>query len=226
MQALTRISLCLGALLALAACAAGPLRPALDGGLSEAGLQRMSGTTFDEVWLRPGTDFSAYRGVVLEPTSVTYREVDEGIRIHSPRLRVGQDAYPIPTDQRERIEAAFESRLSAALDQANGLRRASIAGPGTLSLRAVLVDFVSRVPPQEALTRVYVTSVGEATLIVELWDDERDELLLRAIDHERAGPPGAELIRANHVTSWVEIDRQMQRWGTQVRGLLEQLAGS
>ena len=113
-----------------------------------------------------------------------------------------------------------------ALDQVAGLRRASGPGPGTVSLRAVLVDFVSKVPPQEVMTRVYVTSVGEATLIIELWDDERDELLLRAIDHERAGPPGSELIRANNVTSWAEIDRQMQRWGAQVRRLVEQLAAT
>jgi hypothetical protein len=225
MNTTIRSALCLCGALLLGACAAPPLQHGPGDEFSAEGLHRMSGTAFAEVWARPGLRTSNYSEIVLETTSVAYREVGEGIRYESPRRYVRQDAFPIPQHLRERIEQTFEKRLSQALDGSSQFRHVSEAAPGTLSLRAVLVDFVSKVPPERTYgpSRVYVTSVGEATLIVELWDNERDELLVRAVDHGKAGPPGSQLIRGNEVTSWVEIDHQMERWATEVRQLVDQL---
>jgi hypothetical protein len=225
MNAFSRAVLCLFGGLLLAACAAPPLQSVPDAALSEEGLQRMTGSTFDEVWVRPGLKVSGYRGIVLEPTSVAYREVGERISYEAPRLRADRDGFPIPADQRARIERSFQDRLAQALDDSAEYRRVAAPAPDTLSLRAVLVDFVSKVPPEGSFGRTdtYVTSVGEATLVIELWDSERDELMARAVDHRRAGPTGTRLIRANHVTSWAEIDRQMQRWAGEARQLVDQL---
>lgn len=215
----------LGCVLLLGACAAPPLQTGPAGEVSEEGLQRMTGTAFDEVWLRPGVSIGNYRGIVLEPTSVAYREVGEGIRYDSPRMRVNEDAFPIPEAQRARIETTFEQKLTHALEESGRFQIVDEAGPGTLSVRAQLVDFVSKVPREGALgrTEVYVTSVGEATLIIEIWDNERDELVARAVDHQRAGPPGAQLIRGNQVTSWAEMNRQMERCADQARELMDEL---
>ncbi len=217
--------LCLGAALLLGACAAPPLKPVPGAALSEDGLQRMSGTEFDEVWARPGLRLGADRGVRLDSTTVSFREVDERIRLEATRVRAAPDAFPIPADQRASIEASFRDRLTEALAESPQFRRSAMPGAGTLSLRAELVDFISKMPAEGTLglNQAFVTSAGEATLIIELWDPERDELLARAIDHRRAGPPGPELVRGNRVTSWVEIDRQMRRWGRDVRKLIDQL---
>jgi hypothetical protein len=224
MNTFTRLSLCLGAAVALAACAAQAPRPTPVVEMSEAGLQRMAGTTFDEVWVRPGINLAAYRDLVLHSARVEYREVDERLGIHSLRMRPGHDAYPIPEEQRARIEEIFERKLAEALDQSRQFRRVAELGPDTLTVRAVLVDFVSRVPAQEPFADVYVRSVGEATLIVELWDEERDELLVRALDHSKdARAPGVQLIRANQVASWTEMNRNMQLWTSQARTLIDQL---
>jgi hypothetical protein len=225
MNAFSRVVLGLCSGLLLAACAAPPLQSVPGGELSAEGLQRMSGSTFDEVWVRPGLKVSGYRGIVLEPTSVAYREVGDRISYEAPRLRADRDGFPIPADQRARIEKSFQDRLAQALDDSPEFRRVAAPTSDTLSLRAVLVDFVSRVPPEGSFgrTETYVSSVGEATLVIELWDSERDLLLARAVDHRRAGPTGTRLIRANHVTSWAEIDRQMQRWAVEARELVNQL---
>lgn len=227
MKTSIRAWLCLGGALVLAACAASPLQPGPDGELTAEGLQRMTGSNLDEVWVRPGADLRGYRAVVLEPTEVAYREVGERVSYDTPRMRAEPDGFPIPADQRARIERSFRDRLAQELDASPHYRRVDEPAAGTLSVRAVLVDFVSRVPPEGSYGRreTYVSSVGEATLVLELWDIERDELLARAMDHRRAGPQGHQLIRANHVTSWGEIDRQMQRWAGEVRSLLDQLYG-
>lgn len=215
----------LGAILLLGACAAPPLQTVPGAPLSEDGLQRLSGTEFDEVWARPGLRLGANRGFSLDSTSVSFREVDERIRLEATRVRAAPDAFPIPADQRESIEASFRGRLTEGLAESQRFRRSTVAGDGTLALRAELIDFVSRIPSEGTLglNQAFVTSAGEATLIIELWDMERDELLARAIDHRRAGPPGPELVRGNRVTSWVEIDRQMRRWARDVRQFVDQL---
>jgi hypothetical protein len=216
---------CLCAALLLGACAAPPLQTAPGAEISEEGLQRMSGTEFDEVWARPGLRLGATRGVMLDSTTVAFRDVDERVRLEATRVRATPDAFPIPADQRASIEASFRNRLAEALEQSPQFRRSAVPGAGTLALRAELVDFVSKMPAEGTLglNQAFVTSAGEATLIIELWDAERGELLARAIDHRRAGPPGPELVRGNRVTSWVEIDRQMRRWGRDVRMLVDQL---
>ena len=216
---------CLCIALLLGACAAPPLQTAPGAVISAEGLQRMSGTEFDEVWARPGLRLGATGGVALDSTTVAFREVDERIRLEATRVRAAADAFPIPADQRASIEASFRNRLAEALEQSPQFRRHAVPGAGRLALRAELLDFVSRMPAEGTLgmNQAFVTSAGEATLVIELWDTERNELLVRAIDHRRAGPPGPELVRGNRVTSWVEIDRQMRRWGRDVRDLVDQL---
>jgi hypothetical protein len=215
--------LALGTVFALGACAAPPMQEA--GELSEDGLQRLTGTTFDEVWVRPGVDLRRFEAIALEEANVYYRDVEDGLRQRSPRLRTSEVAFAIPEDQRNRIERSFETSLAEALDNSEHFRRAPDPARDTLAVRASLVDFVSRVPREGGIgrTQIYVDSVGEATLVIELWDPQRNELLARAIDHQRLGPPGHQLVRGNQVTSWAEINRQMRRWGGDVRSLLDEL---
>jgi hypothetical protein len=217
-------AMCLGAALLLTACAAPPLQET-PGEVSAEGLQRLAGTSFDEVWARPGIDITRFQALALDEASVYYRDVEDGARLLSPRLRTSQTAFAIPERERNRIEERFHTRLSEALEGSQHFRTVPEPQAGAVSVRASLVDFVSRVPPEGALgrTQVWVNSVGEATLVLELWDHERNELLVRAIDHQKAGPPGQQLIRGNQVTSGAELNRTMQRWGTNVRNLLDEL---
>lgn len=213
----------LGAVLTLCACATPPAQET--GEFSGEGLQRLSGTTFDEVWLRPGVELNRFDAITLEEANVYYRDVEDGIRQQSPRLRTSEVAFAIPEDQRSRIERSFETSLVDALHSSPYFRPIPDPAQDTLAIRASLVDVVSRVPREGGIgrTQVYVDSVGDATLVVELWDSRRDQLLVRAIDHQRLGPPGHQLVRGNQVTSSAEINRQMRRWAADVRSLLEEL---
>jgi hypothetical protein len=215
----------LGALLLLSACAAPPLQVVPGAPLSDEGLQRLSGTELDEVWAQPGLRLEADRGFELDSTSVSFRDVEERTRVGATRIGTAPEAFPISANRRQSIEASFRHHLTEALAESPHFRRSAVAGDGTLALRAQLIDFVSKVPEEGTLglTRTFVTSAAEATLIIELWDVERNELLARAIDHRRAGPPGSELARGNEVTSWVEIERQMQRWARDVRHFIDEL---
>lgn len=215
----------LGAALLLGACAAPSLHVG-NGDVSEEGLWRLGGTAFDEVWARPGVDLRQFQVLAMDQATVSYRDVGDGIRERSLLHRTSQTAFTIPEGEQERIEHLFQRRLSESLEQSPQVRYSPDAVPGALLMRASLVDYVSRAPREDRMTgrsQVWVSSVGEATLIVELWDPERDELLVRAIDHQRMEPGASRLIRGDSVTSVAEVDRQMQRWARDVRLVFEQL---
>jgi hypothetical protein len=211
------------ALLILSACASQFPRPS--GEMSPDGLERMTGTSFDELWVRPGISFASFGGVMLEPTSVVFREVGERRIYEVGRVHAARDAFPIPADQRERIEQSFQRRLDERLRESRKYQRVEASGPAVLVLHASLLDYVSLVPEEWPQREVFVSSVGEATLAIELRDGATGELLARASRHDEAEPAGSRLIRANAVTSWAEVDRQMFRWGDELRRLLDQLHG-
>lgn len=208
------------------ACAAPPLQVGDGGDVSEEGLQRLEGTSFDEAWARPGVDLRHFEALAVDQASVFYRDVEDGVRERSVLHRTRQSAFTIPEHERDRIEQLFQRRLSESLEQSPNFRYSPDSAPGVLLMRASLVDYVSRVPREERMagrSQVWVSSVGEATLILELWDPERDELLVRAIDHQVMEPGASRLIRGDSVTSVAEIDRQMQRWARDVRVVVDQL---
>ena len=82
---------------------------------------------------------------------------------------------------------------------------------------------VSRVPPQAATQpRVYIESVGEATLVLEIRGSMSNSVYLRAVDR-RAAARQSEMIESNRVTNASEIRRLGRRWGEIVRKGLETL---
>ena len=97
-------------------------------------------------------------------------------------------------------------------------------GSDVLYMRAGLLDVVSRVPPEPmGRSDVYLDSVGQATLVVELVDAESGTVLARAVDARAAdsnGPP----IRSNSVVNSSEVKRLLRNWSIQLRKALENLA--
>jgi hypothetical protein len=69
---------------------------------------------------------------------------------------------------------------------------------------------------------IYLSSVGEATLVIEARDSLSGETIFRAIDRRAAERMG-EMINANAVTSWAEVRRMARRWATRLRDGLESL---
>ena len=225
LRKLKRLGALLGAAFVIGACAAPPLQVG-EGLVSEEGLQRLSGTAFDEVWARPGVDLRRFPSLAMDQANVYYRDVEDGTRERSLLRRTHQAGFTIPEHQRDQIEHLFQRRLSESLERSDLIRYSSDVVPGALLMRASLVDYVSHAPHEDRMagrSQVWVSSAGEATLIVELWDPERDELLVRAIDHQKMEPGGSRLIRGDSVTNVAEVDRQLQRWARDVRLVVDQL---
>jgi len=82
---------------------------------------------------------------------------------------------------------------------------------------------VSKVPP-EPLGRVdvYLETVGEATLVIEMIDAQSKSVLVRATDRREAENRGVPM-PSSSVTNWMEVKRVAQSWARLLRIRLDSM---
>ncbi len=73
-------------------------------------------------------------------------------------------------------------------------------------------------------SRIYLSSVGDATLVLEIRDSETNRILARAVDRRAAETIGGTFTRSNTVTNTAELRRLIRHWGSLVRETLEGFA--
>jgi len=96
-------------------------------------------------------------------------------------------------------------------------------GPDVLLIRGALLDVVSRVPPTTSgRSRIFIDSVAEATLVIEVRDSVTKAILARVIDRQAARRPSGA-IEVNSVSTWSEVSRLANRWASRLRAGLESI---
>jgi len=218
-------------LCALAGCAAHAapeIQAGQDAETTFDGLTRVDNTIMDVVWVRPDIDLRGFRKVLFVPVGFSYRDVEPSDpttalrrtpRTRAPELREFQ--------LDEETKAYFESEIGAAFREevlaSDVYQVVDEPGPDVLQIGVALLDVVSRVPPQAATQPgVFIDSVGEATLVLEIRGSMSNSAYLRAVDR-RAAQRQSGMIESNRVTNAAEIRRLGRRWGEIVREGLESL---
>jgi hypothetical protein len=210
------------ALAALALAAMGATQPALalqSEGLpppptDAEGLVRRPSGTLDEVFLRPGASFRAYRRVLLAPVEVSFakywardhRDIDA-----EESLRIRRDLAALARVQFKRV-----------LQRGDGYALADAPGPDVLEVRAQLVNLDITAPEvrDAAIRRNFVLSAGEATLVAELRDSQTGTLLARVVDQrEMRRYPDLQL--ATSVTNSAEAADLVATWSRLLRRQLD-----
>lgn len=188
------------------------------------GLHRVDNTTMDAAWMKPDLDLSRYTGLMLVGAGMSFTPVDDEGQRWWPDVDV-QGEFPISEENRKRLQEEMRKAFEEELSKAERYELVNEPGPGVLLLAGALIDVVSKVPPvDECVGRceVYLSEIGEATLVLELRDSVTNEVLVRAVDRrvaESAGWP----IEANSVTVWPEVRRLAQSWARLARQRLEEL---
>ena len=101
-------------------------------------------------------------------------------------------------------------------------------GPDVLLIRGGLLDVVSYVPPDPVGTRssVYLSRVGEATLVLELRDSITEAILARAVDRRAAEKAGPSLQYSSPVTNIADVRRVARTWGALLTERLDDYGGT
>jgi hypothetical protein len=172
-------------------------------------------------WAEPDFDLSGYWKILPVNLGIEYREVKDRGNTATARSRSGP--YFIDDKARMEFEALVDEIVMEELQKSSRFEIVNEPGPGVLIVGGGLLNVTSEVPPEPigARSRIYLSSVGEATLVLEIRDSESNRILARAVDRRAAEPIGDTFTRSNTVTNSAEVRRLIRHWAVLVREALE-----
>jgi hypothetical protein len=199
------------------ACASEPtIQTGPEAEISFDGLHRVDNSVFRFVWVEPEIDLARYSKILPGPAEFRYRAV------RATGQRSSANEFPIADEDRARFESIVSEIFDEELSNSQFFTITDASGPDTLIVVGALDDIVSRVPPQRTgRGDIWISSVGEATLILEIIDSMSGEVLARAVDRRAAQPASRTGVRSSTVSSTAEVRRLARRWATQLRNGLD-----
>src|SRR6478735_157030 len=147
------------------------------------GLALVKKTSADLVYRRPDVSFAGYTKILLvEPTIAFRKHWQTGVNLETPARPVSDDdMQKIITRGKELLLEEFATELTKA-----GYTLASGRGPDVLAVKPMILDLDVFAPEPgnlpATMANTYTKGVGEATLVVELFDSPSGQLLARAFD--------------------------------------------
>lgn len=209
----------LGTTLAAAGCAT--QQPVMrSGGEAEVtfdGLHRVDHAGFAAVWVKPGAALARYSKILPVKADFHYRAVPG-----KARRSAGED-FEVPERRRDQFEKIVVEAFGKELAKSKYYEITQEPGPDVLRLVGALYDVVSHVPPERGERgNTFVSSIGEATLVLELHDSESNEILARVMERRTALPP-RELTYSSSVTTASEVRKMIARWARTLREQLDAL---
>ena len=178
-------------------------------------------------WAGDQTGTPPFDKVLLAPTELEFRPVPP---MNGPAgAATNRTEFPVSDSHREDLATTFNEIFREELGHDKHFTLTDQPGPGVLQVKPSLRDIVSRVPPEEPIgrSRVYIDSVGDATLVIDLVDSETGTTLGRAMDRRTAKPAGTINdfgdVRAVPPETTAEVRRLARHWATNLDKRLEQL---
>jgi hypothetical protein len=186
------------------------------------GLHRVDKSVMSVAWVKPDIDLTHYTKLMIVGAGISYRAVDENGQRSWP-TRSTDTEFPISEEGKERFRQEVSEAFAKESARYERYEIVMEPGPDVLMLIGTVIDVVSRVTPADECPGrcdVYITDVGEATLVVELRDSVSNEVLARAADRRAAAATYA--VEASAVTAWPQVARLAQTWARIIRNRLEE----
>ena len=208
----------------MAGCSSAP--PTIQEGpnaeVSYDGLHVVDNSVFKAAWADPDIDFSRYDKFIPGEAFFEYRAVKKTSGTY--RARSSDTEFYIDEKAREKLKELTSEIFTEELAKSTRFSVTDAAGPDVLVIRGGLHDIVSKVPP-DMISRgdIYLSSVGEITLVLEAVDSMSGEVIFRAVERRAAESAGGRAMRSNSVTTRSEVRRLIRRWATKLREGLDSI---
>jgi hypothetical protein len=181
------------------------------------GLHRVTGSNLDKVWMKPEIDLSRYDAVMFEDAGISYR----GVKNYNRTDRSAHE-FPLNDGQKAQLEKAVREAFESEFGKFEHFVVTDRPSRKTLKVVLTLIDVVSRVPPEPlGRSSIYIKDLGEATMVVEVFDSFTDEILARVTDKKKVEQ--ARVIESNPATNLQEVRRSARRWGSTIRRIMDDL---
>jgi hypothetical protein len=184
---------------------------------------RIDNSRFSNAWIDPDVDLSQYDKIMAGGAEFEFRAVKKSTSSTTTR-RANESEFWISDKKRQELIEIVSEAFRNELQKSEHFTMADAPGPDVLVIVGGLHDIVSRVPP-DMVGRgdIYLSSVGEATLVLEARDSLSGETIYRAIDRRAAERAGGQMVVSNTVTTKSEVRRLAQRWATRLREGLDSI---
>ncbi len=184
------------------------------------GLVQVKRTGYRNVWIKPDIDISVYSKIIPAPAQFHYREVRETPRMTMARHSSSTTEFTIQEDSRARLEESMAEIFLEEMSQSEYFTLVDEPGRDVLRVWGGLHDIVSNVPPDSiGRSAIYLTRVGQATLVLQIEDSMTGETLARVVDRRAAESVFAQ--RSSTVTSRAEVRRLARTWPRLLRNGLD-----
>jgi hypothetical protein len=180
---------------------------------------------FKETWVHPDADFTRFNKLFLWKARFEYRDVGPAQGSRSTTTSSRNQEFGISDTDREKFEEIVREAFVKGVQRAKNFELSNEIGPNTLIMRGAVLDIVSLVPPETAgRSDIYLASVGEATLVLELLDADTGDVVAVVSERRAMGRPGgmdSMTMPTNSVTILSEIRRWAQSAGSKLGAELD-----
>lgn len=214
--------LSLGLIVLLAGCAqqAPSLQEGPDAEVTFDGLVRIDNARFSHAWVDPEIDMSRYSKIIPMRADFEFRAVRETT---TSMARSNESEFWISDRNRERLVEIVTEAFTDELGRSEHFTITDTPASDTLIIIGTLHDIVSRVPPEHVgRSDIWLSSVGEATLVLVAKDSLSGETVYRAVDRRAAERVGS-MTRSNTVSNTAEVRRLARRWASRLREGLDSI---
>ena len=204
-------------------CAAEPsIQTGPDAEMTFDGLVRIDNSRFSAAWIDPDIDLTQYSKLLPGGAEFQFRNVQKTSR--TTMRASSENEFWISDSTRQKLIDTVSEVFSDELSRSEHFTLADERGADTLIIVGALHDIVSRVPPDfVGRGEIYLSSLGEATLVIEISDSLSGEVIYRAVDRRAVENVGGQMIRANSATTGGEVRRGARRWATRLREGLDSI---
>lgn len=186
------------------------------------GLERVEVNNLRAVYVRPGATLEPYKRLALLDCYVEFQK-DWQKNYNAQARGAGQRVSDADLERiKQDVADEFRKVFTKELETDGGYEIVDEAAPDVLVLRPAIINLAVTAPDTRAPGRVttIVSSAGQMTLYLELYDSESNELLARVLDPRAARNRGGGSL-GNSVVNKAEADRILRRWADILRDHLD-----
>ena len=170
-------------------------------------------SAFKETWVHPDADFTQYNKLYLWEAEFIYRDVGPAQRTSSTRMSTRKREFGISDADRQKFEEVVSEAFVKGVQRAKRFELVDEVGPDTIILRGAALDIISLVPPQTTgRSDVYLSNIGEATLVLELIDAETGDVLAVVAERRKIQSGTGQIDYMSMPTSSVTVIAEVRRW--------------
>lgn len=168
---------------------------------------------FRETWVNPDADFSKYDNLYLWEGEFEYRDVGPARRSRGTMMNTRQREFGISDEDRVRFEEILSEAFVKEIQKARKFTVTDQIGPRTLIMRGAVLDIVSLVPPELiGPGEIYLSTLGEATLVLELIDAEDGEVVAVVAERRRIQSGTGRIDDFSMPTNRATVTAEIKRW--------------